>query len=113
MLASIRPKARSRYLALPILGAIIDEFTTWSRRRGYALGTIRNQLKDSRLIDAYLQADGAQAAIHSFFRYVAGVRPECLEQCQRLLTIPFKRKGTRPVEYLEFEEIKVKIYTEN
>ncbi|MFZ2089015.1 MAG: site-specific integrase [Desulfobaccales bacterium] len=46
------------------------------------------------------------AAIHSFFRYVAGVRPECLEQCQRLLTIPFKRKGTRPVEYLEFEEIK-------
>jgi len=50
--------------------------------------------------------NGRLAAIHSFFRYVAGVRPECLEQCQRLLTIPFKRKGTRPVEYLEFEEIK-------
>jgi integrase/recombinase XerD len=45
------------------------------------------------------------AAIHSFFRYVAGVCPECLEQCQRILAIPFKRTGTRPVEYLQFEEI--------
>jgi integrase/recombinase XerD len=50
--------------------------------------------------------NGRLAAIHSFFRYVAGVCPECLEQSQRILTIPFKRTGTRPVEYLQFEEIK-------
>lgn len=46
------------------------------------------------------------AAIHSFFRYVAGVRPEYLELGQRILTIPFKRDSMRSIEYLEFEEIK-------
>jgi integrase/recombinase XerD len=60
MLASIRPQSHTRYRLLPILGAVLDEFTTWSNRRGYALGTIRNQLKDSRLIDAYLQKGGAR-----------------------------------------------------
>jgi site-specific recombinase XerD len=45
------------------------------------------------------------AAIHAFFRYVAESRPERLEQCQRILAIPFKRSGPRPVEYLEYEEI--------
>lgn len=47
------------------------------------------------------------AAIHAFFRYVAQSRPERLEQCQRILAIPFKRSGLRSVEYLEYEEIAV------
>jgi integrase/recombinase XerD len=46
------------------------------------------------------------AALHSFFRYVAETRPVRIEQCQRILNIPFKRASVRPVEYLEFEEIK-------
>jgi site-specific recombinase XerD len=45
------------------------------------------------------------AAIHAFFRYLAGRHPERLEQCQRILGIPFKRARTRPVEYLEYAEI--------
>lgn len=45
------------------------------------------------------------AALHSFFRYVAGIYPEVLDQCQRILNIPFKRKISRAVDYLEFEEI--------
>lgn len=45
------------------------------------------------------------AAIHSFFRYLAGQHPERLEQCQRILGIPFKRAHTRAVEYLEYTEI--------
>lgn len=45
------------------------------------------------------------AAIHSFFRYLAGRHPERLEQCQRILGIPFKRARTRSVEYLEYAEI--------
>ncbi len=45
------------------------------------------------------------AAIHAFFRYVAESRPDRLEQCQRILAVPFKRTGTRPIEYLEYEEI--------
>jgi site-specific recombinase XerD len=45
------------------------------------------------------------AALHSFFRYVAGIYPEILDQCQRILNIPFKRSVSRAVDYLEFEEI--------
>ena len=47
------------------------------------------------------------AAVHSFFRYVAGIYPEALDQCQRILNIPFKRRASRTVEYLEYEEITV------
>ena len=45
------------------------------------------------------------AAIHSFFRYLAARYPERLEQCQRVLNVPFKRAGTRPVDYLEHAEV--------
>ncbi len=45
------------------------------------------------------------AAIHSFFRYLGASYPERLDQIQRVLNIPFKRGSTRPIEYLEFEEI--------
>ena len=45
------------------------------------------------------------AAIHAFFRYVSFHTPERIEQAQRILGIPFKRTGTRPIEYLECEEI--------
>lgn len=45
------------------------------------------------------------AAIHAFFRYVAESHLERMEQCQRILAIPFKRSGSRAVEYLEYEEI--------
>jgi site-specific recombinase XerD len=45
------------------------------------------------------------AAVHSFFRYAAQFHPDCLEQCQRILAIPFKRAVTRVIDYLEYEEI--------
>jgi site-specific recombinase XerD len=45
------------------------------------------------------------AAIHSFFRYVAIHMPERLDQAQRILGIPFKRTGTRPIDYLEYEQL--------
>ena len=45
------------------------------------------------------------AAIHSFFRYLAGMYPEHLDQSQRVLSIPFKRMPIPTVGYLEFEEI--------
>lgn len=49
------------------------------------------------------------AAIHAFFRYLAGRHPERLESCQRVLGIPFKRSRTRPAEYLEYAEIQAVI----
>ena len=45
------------------------------------------------------------AALHAFVRYVAGRHPERLEQCQRILGIPFKRTRSRSIEYFEYEEI--------
>lgn len=45
------------------------------------------------------------AAIHAFFRYLSARDPERMEQCQRVLGVPFKRTQTRPVEYLEYAEI--------
>ena len=43
------------------------------------------------------------AAIHAFFRYCALEYPARLAHCQRVLAVPFKRTGSRPVEYLEHE----------
>jgi len=45
------------------------------------------------------------SAIHSFFRYLGGRYPQHLEQAQRILSIPFKRAGSREIQYLEFDEI--------
>jgi integrase/recombinase XerD len=45
------------------------------------------------------------AAIHAFFRHVAALFPDRLEQAQRMLCIPLKRAATQPVDYLEYEEI--------
>lgn len=45
------------------------------------------------------------AAIHAFFRYLGAHDPERLEQCQRILGVPFKRARARPVEYLAYEEL--------
>ncbi|BBO81153.1 hypothetical protein DSCO28_17190 [Desulfosarcina ovata subsp. sediminis] len=51
------------------------------------------------------------AAIHAFFRYAAQSHPDRLEQCQRVLAIPFKRSAPRPIEYLEYEEIQAVLNT--
>jgi site-specific recombinase XerD len=45
------------------------------------------------------------SAIHSFFRYLGGQHPEHLEQAQRILSVPFKRTGSREIQHLDFEEI--------
>lgn len=45
------------------------------------------------------------SALHSFFRYLAAMYPNYLDQSQRILSIPFKRMSTRAIEYLEFDEI--------
>ena len=44
-------------------------------------------------------------AIHAFFRYCAMEHPARIAHCQRVLAVPFKRTGSRPVEYLEHEEV--------
>jgi len=45
------------------------------------------------------------SAIHSFFRCLAAMYPDYLDQSQRILSIPFKRMSTHSIDYLEFDEI--------
>ena len=45
------------------------------------------------------------AALHSFFRFVAGREPRLLEVCQRVGAIPVKKTGVRPAVYLEHDEV--------
>ncbi len=46
------------------------------------------------------------SAVHSFFRFVAVQHPDRLEHVQRILGIPFKKTNSRPIDYLEYDEIK-------
>lgn len=61
MIETIRPKSHQRYLTLPLLGPYLDNFTQWEHQYGYTLGTIRNQLKDTRQIIVFLQKLGIQS----------------------------------------------------
>jgi site-specific recombinase XerD len=45
------------------------------------------------------------AALHSFFRYVAGQEPTVLARCQRICTIPAMRTDHKTIEYLEDKEM--------
>ena len=45
------------------------------------------------------------AALHSFFRYVAYQEPRHSALIQRVLAMPSKRHETRPVEFLDREEV--------
>ncbi len=51
------------------------------------------------------------AAIHAFARYCATLYPDRLDQCQRILAVPFKRTGSRPIEYFEYDEIQAVLAT--
>lgn len=61
MISEIRPKAYQRYISLPILGSILDEFTLWSRQHGYTILMIREQLKAARHFDEFFRQHGAQS----------------------------------------------------
>jgi len=43
------------------------------------------------------------AAIHSFFRYTQSELPENILECQRILGIPFKKRGKKMIEFLSQE----------
>ena len=47
------------------------------------------------------------AAIHSFYRYSQTEHPEHLLECQRILSIPFKKHSTPNLKYLSKECLKI------
>ena len=70
MLSQIRPRACSRYLSLPILGPVLEEFTEWSHQQGYTLHTIEIHLNRALHIDRFFQQRGVaclNALSHELF----------------------------------------------
>lgn len=70
---------------------MIKEFLEWLEQERKCSISTRNQ----RL-----------AAIHSFFRYVAGIHPGYLFQTQQILAIPAKKTPQKVVKYLETPQVK-------
>ena len=88
-----------------------------ARARGTDVCNLSLEDLDQRLVLSYLEAlerergNGATTrnlrltAIRSFFRAVAQVAPEHLQQAQAILSIPQKRTTTGGVEYLTVREL--------
>lgn len=47
------------------------------------------------------------AAIHSFFRYIQYRDPAGFEQCAQVLSVPFKKVSSKPMNYLSVEEMQL------
>ena len=47
------------------------------------------------------------AGIHSFYKYVQGEAPELMHECQKILTIPFRKKSSPLISYLDKEDIEL------
>jgi len=106
MLLQLRPRSYQDYLSLPILGSILDEFTSWSFKRGYTLGTIKSQLKDVRKIDNYFVQQGVQSLkelTHKSFEtarhyyHLKGNLPSTIRQIELFLD---ETRGLPPIEPL-------------
>lgn len=100
MLAQIRPRSYLEYLALPIFGPILDGFTDWSQRRGYSLGTIRNQLKDCRRIAAFCQAlcigslqELTDEHLNNAWEHFRHKRPDCAGTVRQMQTFLGEQHG--------------------
>lgn len=61
MIATILPKVYRRYVSLPVLGPVIDEFARWLLERGYSFMTVQGHLYEARHLDGSLYRAGVQA----------------------------------------------------
>ena len=55
MVAKLRPKAYQKYLSLPLLGSVLDDFSVWSHQRGYSIVTVGCQLKHALRIEDFFR----------------------------------------------------------
>lgn len=55
MIEKLRPRAYQKYLSLPLLGSVLDDFTVWSHQRGYSTVTVRCQLKHALKIEEFFR----------------------------------------------------------
>lgn len=58
MIAQLRPRSHQEYLELPVFGPVINAFVEWSLARGFTVGTVKNQLKETRQVVAWMTQRG-------------------------------------------------------
>jgi len=81
MLTRIFPRAHARYVALPLLGSVVNDFATWMLQHGYRKSTLRVDLKIFPRLDGALRRRGAKRP--------SDITSEMLEAC----LIAFHRRG--------------------
>jgi integrase/recombinase XerD len=75
MLSELFPKAHKRYLSLPILGAITDDFTDWLQAQGYRSGTARLYVRTLPEREHIFQQHGWVALHHLTCQELRSCRP--------------------------------------
>ena len=81
MIATILPKAYRRYVSLPVLGPVIDEFARWLLQRGYTFLTVRGYVHAVRHVDASLHRFGVRVLTdltHDHFEAACREHPPCV-----------------------------------
>jgi len=73
MLQELYPNAYRRYLALPLLGAVLDDFDSWLLAQGYRWNTRQPYIHQTTRIDNYLRKRGR----HN----LSELTPEDLHRC--------------------------------
>jgi hypothetical protein len=58
MLTELYPQAYPRYLALPLLGSVVDEFDNWLVAQGYRRNTRQPYIHQIATMDAHLRTQG-------------------------------------------------------
>ena len=76
MLRDLMPGSWERYVALPVLGAVVDEFADWLGEQGFARSSIRRHLRAAVAVDRDLRGGGVRDA--------RSISRDALEQCAAL-----------------------------
>ena len=61
LLHQLYPRAHARFAALPLFGALLEEFMQWLGARGYTRLSLRNHLKAVRVVERWLRRRGKRA----------------------------------------------------
>lgn len=76
MLRDLMPGSWERYVSLPLLGAVVDEFADWLDEQGFARSSIRTHVRAAMAVDRDLRRAGVRDA--------RSISREALKQCATL-----------------------------
>ena len=84
MVSIFHPNSYLRYTSLPLLGPILDNFTTWLQKQGYKIETIQTHLEHSVKIDYFFHQRGIQCLTDLTHSDFEKVWQHCSQQHKRI-----------------------------